>query len=237
MFYDTVESTFYAWCVERLLRSAVAAPHLTGGIVELGVGTGLPVIEALSRCEATVPVRGFERDPDSFRVAARLVDAKGPPGYTVEPGDFFEQALDGPERIAVANPPYLAAPADDAGTPELWGGESGAEVTRRLLSGPFDVLMLMVASIADPLGVIEHAGLSGYTVQDWSVCPITFGPHSRRAGVHGRIDELRAEGRAFSSGTDYLLAGVTWLRTGSADAGRAEVLRRVLTAGAEPRRT
>ncbi|MCK9901593.1 methyltransferase [Parafrankia colletiae] len=236
MFYDTVESTFYAWCVERLLSSAVAAPHLAGGIVELGAGTGLPIIEALSRCEASVPVRGFERDPDSFRVAAHLVAAKGPPGYTVEPGDFFEQALDGPERIAVANPPYLAAPADDTGTPELWGGESGAEVTCRLLSGPYDVLMLMVASIADPLGVIEHARRSGYAVADWSVCPVVFGPHSCRSGVRGRIDELRTEGRAFSTETDYLLAGVTWLRTGTADPGQADVLRRVLTAGAEPGR-
>ncbi|OAA27177.1 hypothetical protein UG55_100960 [Frankia sp. EI5c] len=243
MFYDPVESDFYAWCVERLLRSEVAARYLSHGIVELGAGTGLPIAAALSRCEATVPVRGFERDPKSFQVASRLVAAKAPPGYTVEQGDFFERGVDGPERVAVANPPYLAAPSGDTGTPELWGGESGAEVTNRLLSGPFDVLMLMVASIADPLGVIDHAQRSGYTVADWCVRPIAFGRHSREPGVHRRVRELRADGRAFSSEAGYLLAGVTWLRDPT-DPGHtpatvdmnADVLRRVMVTAAEPER-
>lgn len=248
VFYDPVESAFYSWCVERLLRSPAAAPHLVGGVVELGAGTGLPIIEALSRCEARVPVRGFERDPESFRVASRLVATKAPPGYTVEPGDFFDRGVDGPERVAVANPPYLAAPSDDTGTPELWGGESGAEVTRRLLCGPFDVLMLMVASIADPLGVIDHAEGSGYTVTDWYVRPIPFGRHSREPAVHRRIRELGAEGRAFSSDAGYLLAGVTWLRaghgpqrplgtkapTGTGTDPNADVLRRVMAAVTDP---
>ncbi|MCL9762726.1 methyltransferase [Frankia sp. AiPa1] len=233
MFYDPVESSFYSWCVERLLRSAAAAPFLGAGIVELGAGTGLPIIEALSRCEATVTVRGFERDPESLRVARRLVAMKAPPGYTVEPGDFFEHGVHGPELVAVANPPYLAAPPDDPGTPELWGGERGSGVTCRLLSGPFDVVMLMVASIADPLAVIDHAEASGYLVADWCVRPIVFGRHSRAAGVQGRLEELRAQGRAFSSDAGYLLAGVTWQRAGMPPGGgdpNADVLRGVMTA-------
>ncbi|CUU59816.1 hypothetical protein Ga0074812_13221 [Parafrankia irregularis] len=257
MFYDPVESTFYAWCVERLLTSSSAAPYLRDGVVELGAGSGLPIVEALRRCEVPVQVRGFERDPESFRMASRLVALKAPPGYSVEPGDFFDQGLDGPERVAIANPPYLAAPTGDTSAPELWGGESGAEVTRRLLSGPFDVLMLMMASIADPLGVIDHAACSGYLVADWCARPIPFGRHSREPVVHRRLRELHAEGRAFSSEAGYLLAGVTLLRAGRrgrlTSVGResgpdgfapdantldpnADVLRGVMAAGASVRR-
>ncbi|WP_235497857.1 MULTISPECIES: methyltransferase [unclassified Frankia] len=176
MFYDPVEYTFYAWCVERLLSSASVAPYLRDGVVELGAGSGLPIVEALRRCEMPVQARGFERDPESFRIASRLAALKAPPGYSVEPGDFFDRGLDGPERVAIANPPYLAAPTGKTSAPELWGGESGAEVTCRMLSGPFDVLMLMMASIADPVGVIDHAARSGYLVVDWCArpnrCPI-----------------------------------------------------------------
>jgi hypothetical protein len=235
-FYDPIESTFYSWCVERLLASAELDRYTAGGVVELGAGSGIPLLEAVSRAETTTRIRGFERDPEAFRTARRLVELKGPANYTVELADFFEYAETANERCVIANPPYLPGSdgAGRGGLGALCGGERGAEVTRRLLDGPFDLALLMVASISDPLGVLEEASRRGYRVLDWSVRPITFGRYSREPAVWEQIRAQAEDGRAFFAPDGYLLAGVTWVRDGGSPAAGTDpgALARVLTVGA-----
>jgi hypothetical protein len=245
-FYDPIESTFYSWCVERLLASAELDRYTAGGVVELGAGSGIPLLEAVSRAETTTRIRGFERDPEAFRTARRLVELKGPANYTVELADFFEYAETADERCVIANPPYLPGsdlpgsdlPGSDGagrgGLRTLCGGERGAQVTRRLLDGPFDLALLMVASISDPLGVLEEASRRGYRVLDWSVRPITFGRYSREPAVWEQIRAQAEDGRAFFAPDGYLLAGVTWIRDGGSPAAGTDpdALARVLTVGA-----
>jgi hypothetical protein len=57
-FYDPVESTFYSQCVERLLASKDFAHGLTDGIIEIGAGTAIPVVEALRRCTFPADITG-----------------------------------------------------------------------------------------------------------------------------------------------------------------------------------
>lgn len=241
-FYDPVESTFYARCVESLLTSTQLRRYLAQGVVELGAGSGLPVIEAVRRAESTVRVRGFERDPVACDTARRLVDLKGPATYTVTCGDFFTHTATAVERCAIANPPYLpgcppAASADGVAAPSdgpsLCGGQHGAEITCRVLAGRFDLVMMMVASIADPLGVLAEAAAHGYRLLDWTTRPIRFGQFCREPTVWRRIQEMTAAGEAFHSADEYLLAGVTWLRDPGADLPGADpaVLARLLAAG------
>jgi hypothetical protein len=217
-FYDPVESSFYASCLVDLLQSDPLRSTVSGGLVEIGAGTAIPVIEALRRCESTTPVRGFELDEQSFRIARRMVDKAGLPNYTVVEGDFFVHTDGAPERVAVGNPPYLPAPSAAMGAPELWGGDDGSDVSRRVLSGSFDVVMLMVSSISDPSGLLRHARSAGYSVLDWTARPIVFGEYSRNRAVRSRIDALGRAGKGFFSATSYVLAGVTWVRDGSAAA-------------------
>nr|MDT0666612.1 hypothetical protein [Micromonospora sp. DSM 115978] len=143
-----------------------------------------------------------------------------------------------PERCAVGNPPYLPASSASMGAPELWGGDDGANVSRRVLSSGFDVVMLMVSSISDPKGLLAHARLAGYSVLDWTARPITFGEYSANPAVRSRIDALGEADRAFFTASSYVLAGVTWVRDGavssfgrspSAPDDHARVLERVLT--------
>jgi hypothetical protein len=233
-FYDPVESTFYSWCVERLLTTAELRPYIADGVAELGAGTGIPVLDAVGRSETSAHIRGFENDPEAFRAARRLLELKGPANYTIAPDDFFEYATSARERCVIANPPYLPG-IPGSGAPVLYGGDRGAQVSRRLLACSFDAVMLMVSSISDPLGVLDEAAHRGYRVIDWSVRPISFGRYCHDDAVWRRIQELGARGAAFFEPEEYLLAGVTWVRDGRvADPpGRdAATLARVLTAGA-----
>ncbi|WP_076821358.1 methyltransferase [Pseudofrankia asymbiotica] len=226
-FFDPVESGFYAACLENLLGNTRLRPTLANGVVELGAGTGIPMVEALRHQESAIPVRGFERDGPSSGVAARVVEKAGLTNYQIVHGDFFDGVRDGPERCAVANPPYLPAPGH---APELWGGDSGADVSRRILSAGFDAVLLLVSSISDPIGLLEHARKTGYRVVDWMARPITFGAYTRDSRVSHRIRELARHGHAFFTPDTYTIAGVTWITDPTAT-DDTEALTTVLTAG------
>lgn len=236
-FYDPVESTFYGWCVERLLTSPRLAPLLTDGIVEIGAGTAVPVVDALRRSASEVRIQGFERDRQAYLAAAATVAREALPNYTVVQGDFFsiregptgEGSVGESPRCAIGNPPYLPAAEAMTRAPGLWGGRNGSEVARQVLSCGFDAVMLMTASISDPIAVLEHGRKEGYTVRDWMIQPIPFGGYSRERTVRRRIAELAEEGRAFFAPDSYLLAGVTWTRAATAEPDGADVLERVLT--------
>ncbi len=268
-FFDPLESTFYGHCVERLLTSKDLAPLLADGIVELGPGTGRPVVEALRRSGSRVPITGYELDADSARIANRATARAELGNYPVVQGDFFAATEEpgarqhgdpadgrkagvvdlpvGPgrdaaarrARCAIGNPPYLPAIARPVGVSQLWGGHDGAHVARRVLSQEMDVVLLMIASISDPVGLVRHARAAGYRIADWSVRPIPFGRYAHQPWVSRRIGELARSGRAFFGPEGYLLAGVTWVRGGAlaGAAGAADepddaatVLRRILTA-------
>ncbi|WP_007515497.1 MULTISPECIES: hypothetical protein [Pseudofrankia] len=226
-FFDPIESGFYASCLENLLADTRLGPILADGLVELGAGTGIPMVEALRRQESTVPVRGFEQDVRSSRVAARIVEKAGLANYQIIQGDFFAGAREGNERCAVGNPPYLPAPGD---APELWGGDTGAEISRRVLSEGFETVLLLISSISDPVGLLDHARAAGYRVSDWMARPIAFGAYTHDKRVSRRVGELARGGHAFFTPDTYVIAGVTWVasRSGPDD---VEALTRVLTAG------
>ncbi len=236
-FFDPIESTFYGHCVERLLTSTELAPLLAGGIVEIGPGTARPVVEALQRSGSQVPITGYELDAEAARIASRAAAEVELGNYTVVQGDFFAATAPARQaRCAIGNPPYLPATVRPVGASHLWGGHDGTHVARRILSQEMDVVLLMIASISDPVGLVQHARAAGYRVADWLVRPIPFGRYSRQPWVSRRIGELARSGRAFFGPEGYLLAGVTWVRVGGpiAVAGEpdhaATVLRRILTA-------
>jgi hypothetical protein len=226
-FFDPVESGFYAACLENLLRNDRLRSTLADGVVELGAGTGIPMVEALRRQQSPIPVRGFERDERSVGVAARVVAEARLANYRILHGDFFDGVRGGPERCAVANPPYLPAPGH---APELWGGTSGADISRRMLSAGFEVVLLLVSSISDPVGLLEHARTAGYRVVDWMARPIVFGAYTRDTHVSRRIGELARQGQAFFTPDTYVIAGVTWVADPTAPE-QDEALTQVLMSG------
>ena len=226
-FYDPVESTFYGWCVERLLSCDDLGDRLDGGLLEIGTGTAVPVADALLRSRSSAHVTGYELDPASVAAARSEIQRLELPNYTVVQGDFFECAVGAPQRCVIGNPPYLPAMAGPISAPLLWGGQDGADVTRGVLARGFDTVMLVIASISNPEGVIDFAREQGYTVLDWMSTPIRFGRYCRDIRVRSRISDLARSGHAFFGPDSYLIAGVTWVRQAAA-ADQADVLARVM---------
>lgn len=226
-FFDPIESGFYASCLENLLADTELGDVLTDGVVELGAGTGIPMVEALRRQEPTVRVRGFELDDRSSEVAKRTVEKSGLANYQIVHGDFFDGAHAEGERCAVGNPPYLPAPGD---APELWGGDTGAEISRRVLSEGFETVLLLMSSISDPVGLLQHARAAGYRVSDWMARPIVFGAYTHDRRVSGRVGELARGGLAYFSPDSYVIAGVTWV-TDLGGPDDIDALTRILTTG------
>ena len=87
--------------------------------------------------------------------------------YTVELGDFFDQADSAggvQARTAIANPPYILAPDGDILMPELWGGPYGNDLLLQLLKTGYDSVIAAVASYSDPATTVSTATDHGYRV-------------------------------------------------------------------------
>jgi hypothetical protein len=216
-FYDRDESEFYGECVEEFLLRKDDPPMRGGGrVVELGVGSGKALCDVLHRIDYPGVIDGYELDPESCRVAARMVEEHGLTSrYRITNADFFEATLNLPDPVlAIANPPYLPLRQGSSSYPVLSGGPNGNAVTDRIINSGFRAVMVMLSSFSDPLHSIELAAERGYSLVRWIARPLQMGPYSGRAPVRHRINELAADGKAFIRGDSYLLVGVTWRRDG-----------------------
>lgn len=231
-FFDPVESEFYGYTVRRLLSRHLASIPATR-VVELGSGTGAPVVDAIARTGFRGHIHGWDINTEAVAVSNTNASEAGlETYYRVTHGDFFDARARRGEHYVIGNPPYLPCLTKDIANPELWGGEDGNQVARRALSLKFSIVMLIVSSFADPSALLQHAASEGYRVIDWAVLPLTMGRFSREPPVYRRILELQDEGRAYAREMQYAIAGVTWQAEGGDDKAD-QVLRALEAAGEE----
>jgi methylase of polypeptide subunit release factors len=231
-FFDAVESGFYSYVVECLLRRYLADPHATTAAVELGSGTGAPVIDAITKAEFCGHIQGWDLNPEAVAASNANAAAAGVQAhYAVSHGDFFELGAHNDESCVIANPPYLPSFTGDIADPGLWGGPDGNEVALRVLSLDFEIVTLIVSSLSDPAAILRHAMSHGYRVVDWAVRPVPMGRFSQEPAVYRRIAELQHAGRAHLRDAVYTIAGVTWLSDRGCDGcDEAELVLHALTA-------
>lgn len=223
-FFDAVESQFYSYMVQCLLGRHLAGTRAPR-VVELGSGTGTPVIDAIAGTDFRGHIQGWDINAEAVAVSnANAVEAGVHAHYRVSHGDFFDCGARHGERYAISNPPYLPCLTGDIANPGLWGGRDGNDIAHGVLSLDFAVVMLIVSSLADPAAVLQHAASRGYRVIDWAVRPVKMGKFSREPAVQRRIVELQNRRRAHTRGTAYAIAGVTW-RAGRGDDETELVLR------------
>lgn len=213
-FHDRQESEFYAQCVRDFLFRYGYERLEIKEVVELGVGTGETIVELLKYHSFAAKIRGYEIHAPSFRYAQDLVERNSiSDQYVVINEDFFREV---PGSViggcAISNPPYLPSPDSGIMMPELWGGQDGSEVAKRIIECGFEQLILLFSSFSNPLSIIEHASAHGYGVLDFVVRSMRFGIYSSEPKVQNRILELRDNGQAFVSADRYCLAGVAWVR-------------------------
>jgi methylase of polypeptide subunit release factors len=231
-FSSADESAHYGFSVCMLLEQYRAQLRWEeDGVVELGTGDAT----AISDVVASLPelrVRSYDISGPSVEAARANIAARGlEDRYTVEFGDFFDQAdsTGGPPvATVISNPPYIPAPDRDILMPELWGGVHGNDLVLQLLKAGYDNVIAAVASYSDPATTVGIAGDLGYRVGNFLAMGLDYGRYSAEPRVRDHIRQLCAEGRGWAGDDEYMVAVALFTRNPDIRGDRADQLLRAL---------
>jgi methylase of polypeptide subunit release factors len=201
------------------------------GVVELGTGDASVIAEVVRHLPG-LRVRGYDISEDSVeRAMENIADRGVGDRYTVELGDFFDQADSAgsaPVSTVIANPPYIPAPDRHIRMPELWGGVYGNDLVLALLKAGYDNVIVAVPSYADPLTTVSTAADLGYRVANFLAMGLDYGRYSSEPKVAEHIRRLCAEGRGWAGEHEYMVAVALFTRNPEVPGDRSEQLLRAL---------
>ena len=231
-FSSADESAHYGFSVCMLLEQYRAhLPWEDEGVLELGTGDATAIADVV-RSLPDLRVRSFDISAQSVQAARANIAERGVSDrYTVELGDFFDQAdaAGGPPvSTVISNPPYIPAPDGDILMPELWGGVRGNDLMLQLLKAGYDNVIAAVASYSDPLETVRIAGDLGYRVGNFLAMGLDFGTYSNEPKVRDHIRRLCAEGRGWAGENEYMVAVALFTRNPEVPGDRADQLLRAL---------
>src|SRR5918997_2722610 len=201
------------------------------GVVELGTGDATAIADVV-RSLPELRVRSYDISAPSVETARANIAAQGVADrYTVELGDFFDQAdsaFGPPVATVISNPPYIPAPDRDIRMPELWGGVHGNDLMLQLLKAGYDNVIAAVASYSDPVGTVTTAGDLGYRVVNFLAMGLDYGAYSSEPKVRDHIRRICAEGRGWAGEDGYMVAVALFTRNPDVLGDRASQLLRAL---------
>jgi predicted RNA methylase len=231
-FSSADESAHYGFSVCMLLehyRSQLRWEE--NGVVELGTGDAT-VISDVIRSLPDLRVRSFDISASSVETARANISARGVADrYTVELGDFFDQAdsAGGPEvTTVISNPPYIPAPDRNILMPELWGGVRGNDLVLQLLKAGYENVVTAVASYSDPEATVRTAGDLGYRVANFLAMGLDYGRYSNEPKVRDHIRRLCDAGHGWAGDDEYMVAVALFTRNPDIPGDRADQLLRAL---------
>jgi predicted RNA methylase len=231
-FSSADESAHYGFSVCMLLehyRSQLRWEE--NGVVELGTGDAT-VISDVIRSLPDLRVRSFDISASSVETARANISARGVADrYTVELGDFFDQAdsAGGPEvTTVISNPPYIPAPDRNILMPELWGGVHGNDLVLQLLKAGYENVVTAVASYSDPEATVRTAGDLGYRVANFLAMGLDYGRYSSEPKVRDHIRRLCDAGHGWAGEDEYMVAVALFTRNPDIPGDRADQLLRAL---------
>jgi predicted RNA methylase len=231
-FSSADESAHYGFSVCMLLehyRSQLRWEE--NGVVELGTGDAT-VISDVIRSLPDLRVRSFDISAASVETARANISARGVADrYTVELGDFFDQAdsAGGPEvTTVISNPPYIPAPDRNILMPELWGGVRGNDLVLQLLKAGYENVVTAVASYSDPEATVRTAGDLGYRVANFLAMGLDYGRYSNEPKVRDHIRRLCDAGHGWAGDDEYMVAVALFTRNPDIPGDRADQLLRAL---------
>jgi predicted RNA methylase len=231
-FSSADESAHYGFSVCMLLehyRSQLRWEE--NGVVELGTGDAT-VISDVIRSLPDLRVRSFDISASSVETARANISARGVADrYTVELGDFFDQAdsAGGPEvTTVISNPPYIPAPDRNILMPELWGGVHGNDLVLQLLKAGYENVVTAVASYSDPEATVRTAGDLGYRVANFLAMGLDYGRYSNEPKVRDHIRRLCDAGHGWAGDDEYMVAVALFTRNPDIPGDRADQLLRAL---------
>jgi hypothetical protein len=231
-FSSADESAHYGFSVCMLLEQYRAQLRWAEeGVVELGTGDATAISDVVSSLP-DLRVRGYDISAGSVEAARANITQRGVADrYTVELGDFFDQAdaAGGPPvSTVISNPPYIPAPDRDILMPELWGGVYGNDLMLQLLKAGYDNVIAAVASYSDPGTTIAMAGDLGYRVANFLAMGLDYGAYSSEPKVSEHIRRLCAAGRGWAGEEGYMVAVALFTRNPDVPGDRAGQLLKAL---------
>ena len=234
-FSSADESAHYGFSVSVLLQQYREQLRWErDGVVELGTGDASAIADVV-RSLPGLRVRSYDISAASVEHARANIAARGVADrYTVELGDFFDQAdSTGGAQVStvIANPPYIPAPDRDILMPELWGGVRGNDLALQLLKAGYENAIVAVPSYSDPATTVATAADLGYRVANFLAMGLDFGPYSSEPKVAGHIRRLTAEGRGWAGEREYMVAVALFTANPDLPGDRAEQLLRALQIG------
>ncbi len=231
-FSSADESAHYGFSVCMLLeqyRAQLAWEE--HGVVELGTGDATAIADVV-RSLPGLRVRSYDISAPSVGAARANIAARGVADrYTVELGDFFDQADSAggpPVPTVISNPPYIPAPDRDILMPELWGGVRGNDLVLQLLKAGYDNVITAVASYSDPETTVRTAGDLGYRVANFLAMGLDFGAYSSEPKVRDHIRRLCDEGHGWVGEDEYMVAVALFTTDPDIPGDRADQLLRAL---------
>jgi hypothetical protein len=222
------ESAHYGFSVCMLLtRYREQLGWEDGGVVELGSGDATAIADVVAGMPQ-LRVHGYDISASSVeRARENIADRGVVDRYTVELGDFFDQADSAGGTVArtvIANPPYIPAPDRDILMPELWGGPYGNDLLLQLLKTGYDSVIAAVASYSDPATTVATAAESGYRVVNFLAMALDYGPYSNQPRVREQIRRICAEGRGWAGDEGYMVAVALFTKDPALPGDRADQL-------------
>jgi methylase of polypeptide subunit release factors len=226
------ESAHYGLSVCMLLEQYRAQLGWQGdGVVELGTGDASAIADVVGALPG-LRVRSYDISASSVDAARANIAARGVGDrYTVELGDFFDQAdsTGGPPvSTVISNPPYIPAPDRHILMPELWGGVHGNDLMLQLLKSGYDNVIAAVASYSDPAETVRTAVDVGYRVVNFLAMGLDYGPYSSEPKVRDHVGRLCAEGRGWAGDDGYMVAVTLFTRNPDVPGDRADQLLKAL---------
>jgi hypothetical protein len=180
-------------------------------MIEFGSGSGRPIIKILKESGFKGFIEGYELCGKASQIAQQLIKRdKLAKRYTVKNTCFFKSNPNqarAHKSFLIANPPYLPASDGKLNLPNLYGGEDGSTITRRLLSQNFDNVMVLLSSYSNPKAIIRFAEGQKYVITDYFITLLPFGNYTLQPKVLKTIDRLKKRKKAFVFKNTYLLAG------------------------------
>ena len=227
-FSSTDESAHYGFSVCMLLDQYRDQLHWAEeGVDELGTGDATAIADVV-RGLPGLRVRSYDISASSVEQArVNIADRGVADRYTVELGDFFDQADSAGGQQAstvISNPPYIPAPDRDILMPELWGGVHGNDLVLQLLKAGYTNVISAVASYSDPLATVRTAQELGYRVVNFLAMGLDFGPYSNEPKVREHIRRLCADGHGWAGEDGYMVAVALFTRDPDLPGDRADQL-------------
>ena len=231
-FSSADESAHYGFSVCLLLEQYRAQLRWgEEGVDELGTGDATAIADVVANLPQ-LRVSSHDISESSVREARANIAARGVADrYTVEFGDFFDQADSTGGRSAstvIANPPYIPAPDRDILMPELGGGVYGHDLVLQLFKAGYENVITAVASYSDPVTTVRTAADLGYRVVNFLAMALDYGRYSSEPKVRAHIERLCDEGRAWAGDDGYMVAVALFTRNPAIPGDRADQLLRCL---------